>query len=175
MLAISMAPASANQRNTNCPDGVESLVRLLYSEEVRADFWGKSISKYSYLFEAAIYRQLLDVAWENARFEALGTGYVIVDVDIFSGTQWGTDGIESIRCQVLNQDELKVNLVILSGGKTRQFKHRVVVFLERDRIEPMRWQVVDLGAYEDASLEGGYAYLLSETLDDWLKRAAKSR
>ena len=80
-----------------------------------------------------------------------------------------------MQCQVLTQDELKVNLIILSGGKPRQFKHRVVVFLERDRIKPMRWQVVDLGAYEDASLGGGYGYLLSETLDDWLYMAAKTR
>ena len=75
----------------------------------------------------------------------------------------------------MNQDEVKVNLVILSGGKTRQFQHPVVVFLERDRRESLRWKVVDLGAYEDASLEHGYGYLLSETLGDWLKRADKSR
>ena len=74
----------------------------------------------------------------------------------------------------MDPDEVIVNLVILSGGKTRQFEHPVVVFLERDRLESLRWKVVDLGAYEDASLERGYGYLLSETLDDWMKRAGKS-
>ena len=44
-------------------------MRLLYSEEVRGDFWDKSLPEYSHLFEAAIYRQLLDVARENARFK----------------------------------------------------------------------------------------------------------
>ena len=174
MLTMSLAPASANQQNSGCPDGVEPLVRLLYSEEVRSDFWSKSLSRYSHLFEAAIYRQLLYVAKEQAQYEASRKGYVVVDIDIFSGTQWGTDGIKSIRCQVVDPDEVKVNLVILSGGKNRQFEHPVVVFLERDRLESFRWKVVDLGAYEDASLERGYHYLLSETLDDWLKRAGKS-
>ena len=175
VLTILLAPASANQQNAGCPDDVESLVRLLYSEEVRTDFWNKSLSKYSYLFEAAIHRQLLDVAKKHAHFQASGKRYVVVDIDVFSGTQWGTDEIESIRCQVVNQDEVKVNLVILSGGKTRQFQHPVVVFLKRDRLETLRWKVVDLGAYEDASLERGYGYLLSETLDDWMKMADESR
>ena len=175
VLTISLAPASANQQNAGCPDDVESLVRLLYSEEVRTDFWNKSLSKYSYLFEAAIHRQLLDVAKKHDHFQASGKSYVVVDIDVFSGTQWGTDEIESIRCQVVNQDEVKVNLVILSGGKTRQFQHPVVVFLKRDRLESLRWKVVDLGAYEDASLERGYGYLLSETLDDWMKMADESR
>lgn len=174
VLTLSLAPASANQQNTDCHQGVESLVHLLYSEEVRIDFWQKSLSKYSHLFEAALDRQLLDVAKENARFEATRTGDVVVDVDIFSGTQWGTDEIESIQCQVLDQDNVKANLVILSGGKNRQFQHPVVVFLKRNRIESLRWKVVDLGAYEDVSLERGYDYLLSETSDDWLKMSAKS-
>lgn len=117
---------------------------------------------------------MLDVAKENARFEATRTGDFVVDVDIFSGTQWGTDEIESIQCQVLDQDNVKANLVILSGGKNRQFQHPVVVFLKRNRIESLRWKVVDLGAYEDVSLERGYDYLLSETSDGWLKIAAKS-
>ena len=174
-MTLSLAPASANQQNTDCPEGVESLVHLIYSEEVRTDFWQKSLSKYSHLFEATLYRQLLDVANENARFKATRTEGVVVDVDIFSGTQWGTDEIESIQCQVLDQDNVKANLVILSGGKNRQFQHPVVVFLKRNRLESLRWKVVDLGAYEDVSLERGYGYLLSETLDDWLKIAAKSR
>ena len=175
MLTMSLAPVSANQQNSGCPDGVESLVRLLYSEEVRSEFWSKSLSQYSHLFEAAIYKQLLDVAKEQAQFEALRKGSVVVDIDVFSGTQWGTDGIKSIRCHVVDPDEVKVNLVILSGGETRQFEHPVVVFLERDRLESLRWKVVDLGAYEDASLERGYGYLLSETLGDWMKMADESR
>ena len=175
VMTMSLAPASAGQQNTGCPEGVESVVRLLYSEEVRNDFWNKNLSRYSHLFEAALHRQLLDVAAENAHVKAMGTGYVVVDIDIFSGTQWGTDEIESIRCKVVDQDEVRVNLVIFSGGKARQFQHSVVVFLERDRLESLRWQVVDLGAYEDAALERGYGYLLSDTLDDWLKSAAKSR
>ena len=65
--------------------------------------------------------QLLGVAKDNARFKATRTGGVVVDADIFSGTQWGTDGIESIQCQVLDQDNVTANLVILSGGKTVSF------------------------------------------------------
>lgn len=87
VLPISLATASANHQNTGCPDGVESLVRLLYSKEVRTDFWNKGLSKYSHLFEAAIYRQLLDVAKENIQFQDLGKGYMVVDIDVFSGTQ----------------------------------------------------------------------------------------
>ena len=99
--------------------------------------------------------QLLGVAKDNARFKATRTGGVVVDADIFSGTQWGTDGIESIQCQVLDQDNVTANLVILSGGKNRQFQYPVVAFLKRNRLESLRWKVDDLRAYEDVSLERG--------------------
>ena len=55
----------------------------------------------------------------------------------------------------MDQDNVKANLVILSGGKNRQFQYPVVAFLKRNRLESLRWKVDDLGAYEDVSLEHG--------------------
>ena len=101
-------------------------------------------------------------------------GYALVDVDIFSGTQWGTDGIKSLKCQVVNQDQVNANLVILSGGKRRQFEHSVVVFLNRDPLNEGQWKVSDIGSYEDPALEGGYGYLLSRTLESWIEIMSKS-
>ena len=49
------------------------------------------------------------------------------------------------------------------------------VFLRYIRLESLRWEVVDLGVYEDALLERRYWFLLSGTLDEWLKYSEQSR
>ena len=51
--------------------------------------------------------------------------------------------------------------MILFGGKTRQFQHPADVFISHVRLESIRWELIGLGAFEDASLERGYGYLLS--------------
>ena len=55
----------------------------LYSEELRTGFWSKNLTKYGYLFEAAIHKKLLAVAKKQAQAEATRTGYVVVDIDLF--------------------------------------------------------------------------------------------
>ena len=100
---------------------------------------------------------------------------MLIDIDIFSGTQWGTDQIKTLKCQAVDNNEVQVKLVIFSGGEYRQFEHSVVAFAKRDTLKQNRWRVFDLGAYENASLERGYGYLLSETLDGWLNDAEGSR
>ena len=173
LLTICLPAASANQRNNGCPESVERLVRTLYSKEVRTDFWDRSFSKYSPIFHPVLYTRLLELAKENARIE--GSGGVLVDIDIFSGTQWGTDGIKSLQCEVLDQDDVKVKLMIFSGGASRQFEHPVDVFLKRESLGLFHWKVIDLASYENSSLESGYGYLLSETFDDWLNYAYEIR
>ena len=102
-------------------------------------------------------------------------GYGLVDVDIFSGTQWGTDAIESLACQAISQDQLKVDLVILSGGLRRQFEHSVVVFVRRISFGRNQWRVSDIASYEDPKRSDGYGYLLSRALDEWIKYVEVSR
>ena len=80
-----------------CPDGVDRLVRTLYHDDVRSGFWEKSISRYRRYFDEDIFVKLLDVSM--GRLPMRIKGYALVDVDIFSGTQWGTDGIKSLKCQ----------------------------------------------------------------------------
>ena len=167
-----VVPASANQGGHGCPDGVERLVRTLYHDDVRSGFWKKSISRYRRYFDEDIFVKLLDVSMGRLPMQI--KGYALVDVDIFSGTQMGTDGIKSLECQVVNQDQVNANLVILSGGTRRQFEHSVVVFLNRDPLDEGQWKVSDIDSYEDPALEGGYGYLLSRTLDSWIEIMAES-
>ena len=167
-----VVPASANQGGHGCPDGVDRLVRTLYHDDVRSGFWEKSISRYRRYFDQDIFVKLLDVSM--GRLPMRIKGYALVDVDIFSGTQMGTDGIKSLKCQVVNHDQVNANLVILSGGKRRQFEHSVVVFLNQDPLDEGQWKVSDIGSYEDPTLEGGYGYLLSRTLDSWIEVMSQS-
>ena len=167
-----VVPVSANERDHGCPDGVDRLVRTLYHNDVRSGFWEKGISRYRRYFDEDIFVKLLDVSM--GRLPMRIKGYALVDVDIFSGTQWGTDRIKSLKCQVVNQDQVNAKLVILSGGKRRQFEHSVVVFLNRDPLNEGQWKVSDIGSYEDPALEGGYGYLLSRTLESWIEIMSKS-
>ena len=171
-LTALIVPASANQSGHGCPDGVDRLVRTLYHNDVRSGFWEQGISRYRRYFDEDIFIKLLDVSM--GRLPMRIKGHALVDVDIFSGTQWGTDGIKSLKCHVVNQDQVNANLVILSGGKRRQFEHSVVVFLNRDPLDEGQWKVSDIGSYEDPALEGGYGYLLSKTLDSWIKIISES-
>ena len=167
-----VVPASANQSGHGCPDGVDRLVRTLYHKDVRSGFWERGISRYRRYFNEDIFLKLLDVSF--GRLPMRVKGYALVDIDIFSGTQWGTDGIKSLECQVVRHDEVHANLVILSGGRRRQFEHSVVVFLNRDPLNEGQWKVLDIGSYEDPAHEGGYRYLLSRALDSWIKIISES-
>ena len=163
----------ASQKTHGCPEGVEPLIRTLYNENVRTNFWGENISTHSHLFEDDLLEKLLTVSKEARRRRS--AGLMLIDIDIFSGTQWGTDQIKTLKCNAVDNNEVQVKLVILSGGEYRQFEHSVVAFARRDTLKQNRWRVFDLGAYEDASLERGYGYLLSETLASWLNDAEDSR
>ena len=168
-----VVPVSANERVHGCPDGVDRLVRTLYHDDVRSGFWEKSISRYRRYFDEDIFVKLLDVSMGRLPMQI--KGYALVDVDIFSGTQWGTDAIESLACQAISQDQLKVDLVILSGGLRRQFEHSVVVFVRRVSFGRNQWRVSDIASYEDPKRSDGYGYLLSRALDEWIKYVEVSR
>ena len=78
----------ASQKTNGCPEGVEPLIRTLYNENVRTNFWGEIISTYAHLFEDDLFEKLLVVSKEARRRQS--AGLMLIDIDIFSGTQWGT-------------------------------------------------------------------------------------
>lgn len=172
-LVVSGVPVRADQGGHRCPDGVDQLVRSLYRDEVRSVFWEDDISRAKHFFDVNIFDKLLEVlAWD---LSMRSQGYSLVDVDIFSGTQWGTDAIESLACEAISQDQYKVDLVILAGGLRRQFEHSVVVFVKHVSLGQGQWRVSDIGSYEDPSRPDGYGYLMSRALDDWIEYAEVSR
>ena len=160
----------AVQNELECPAGAEQTVYRLYQKYVISDFWDKSLQQQELLFEAGLYQDLLRVKAENDRINALG--YALIDVDIFSGTQMGTSGIHSLQCQIKDLDQLKVQLSVLVGSGHLQEQLPVAVFLQRDQ---QRWRVADIASYEDASVEGGYGYRLTDILEYWLIYASKTR
>ena len=154
---------SAVQKDSACHAGAEQTVHRLYQNDVISDFWDKSLQQQELLFEIGLYQDLLQVKAENDRINALG--YALIDVDIFSGTQMGTSGIHLLQCQMEDQDQIKVQLSVLVGSGHRQEQLPVTVFLQRDQ---QRWRITDIASYEDASVEGGYFYRLTDILEDWL-------
>ncbi len=173
LLSVSLSlvdSVGAVQKDSGCHAGAERTVRRLYKDVVISDFWDNHLPQQRQIFEAGLYEDLLRVKAENDRINALG--YALIDVDIFSGTQMGTSGIDELQCQMEDQDQLKVQLSVLVGIGHRQEQLPVVVFLRRDQ---QRWRITDIASYEDASVEGGYSYRLTDVLEYWLMYAAKTR
>ena len=172
-LVVSGVHVRADQGGHRCPEGVDQLVRSLYRDDVRSVFWEEDISRAKHFFDENLFDKLLEVYAGNLSMRS--QGYGLVDVDIFSGTQWGADAIQSLACDASGHDQFKVDLVILAGGPRRQFEHSIVVFVKQVFLGQDHWRVSDIASYEDSSHPDGYGYLLSRALGEWIGRAEVSR